>query len=240
MPTVLRRAKYAPRGLPCTICTDKGDRNVKHKAFTVSLPKNPAIKMNIIPGHFTTSHFHLSHYLDLYDLKTNAARARDVAIELALPYVTGTLVDTIVCMEGTEVIGAYMADELLQEGTSVINSGKDIHVVTPMSNIDRKLMFHSNIEDLLANRNTLLLVSSISSGATINSALECLSYYGGIVVGISALFHAHPESSDLQVHSLFTGADIPGYRIFRPGKCRMCDEGHKLDALIIHDGYTKM
>ena len=77
---------------------------MEDRAFSVSLTKNPSISMNVIPGHFTTSHFHTNYYLDLDNLKTNVSIARDVAVELALPYLTTKLVDTIVCMEGTEVI----------------------------------------------------------------------------------------------------------------------------------------
>lgn len=213
---------------------------MKNKEFIVSLSKNPVITMGVIPGHFTTNHFHVTHYLDLNDLKTNASLARDVAIELALPYLNSTLVDTIVCMEGTEVIGAYMAEELMQEGTSVINSDNEIHVVTPKSNINRKLMFQGNMKELIYNRNVILLVSSIASGATVNSALECLSYYGGILVGISALFNYRPENMDQEIYSMFTNEDIPEYQIFNPDECVMCKEGHKLDAIVIHDGYTKV
>lgn len=213
---------------------------MKNEAFTVSLTKNPVINMNAIPGHFTTSHFHTTHYLDLDNLKTNASTARDVARELALPYLTSTLVDTIVCMEGTEVIGAYMAEELMQEGTSVINSGGEIHVVTPLSNINRKLMFQSNMQELIFNRDIIVLVSSISSGITLNSALECLSYYGGILVGVSALFNACPKMHEQEIHSMFTNEDIPDYQIFNPNECPMCNEGHKLDAIIVHDGYIKI
>ena len=213
---------------------------MKNEAFTVSLTKNPSINMNVIPGHFTTSHFHTTHYLNLDNLKTNASLARDVARELALPYLASTLVDTIVCMEGTSVIGAYMAEELLQEGTSVINSGREIHVVTPISNINRNLMFQSNMQELIFNRNIILLVSSISSGMTLNSALECLSYYGGILVGISALFNAYPKKHEQEINSMFTNGDISGYQIFSPDECPMCKEGHKLDAIIVHDGYIKI
>jgi hypothetical protein len=216
---------------------------MKNKAFTVSLTKNPVINMNVIPGHFTTSHFHTTHYLDLDNLKTNASLAVDVARELALPYIASTLVDTIVCMEGMEVVGAYMAEELLQEGTAVINSGRQIHVVTPISNINRKLMFQNNMQELIVNRNIILLVSSIASGMTLSSALECLSYYGGILVGISALFNACSECSEKheqEVHSMFTNEDIPGYQIFSPSECPMCKEGNKLDAIIVHDGYIKI
>lgn len=213
---------------------------MKNEAFTVSLTKNPVINMNVIPGHFTTSHFHVTHYLDLDNLKTNALRARDVARELALLYLTSTLVDTIVCLEKTEVIGAYMAEEILQEGTSVINSGREIHVVTPISNVNRNLMFQTNMQELIFNRNIILLLSSISSGTTVNSALECLSYYGGILVGISALFNACPDKYEQEINSVFTSEDIPGYEIFSPSECPMCKEGHKLDAIIVNDGYLKI
>ena len=213
---------------------------MKNQAFTVSLTKNPAINMNVTPGHFTTSHFHLSHYLDLSDMKTNSTIAREVAMELALPYLTTTLVDTIVCMEGTEVIGAYLAEELLQEGTSVVNSGKEIHVVTPMSNVNRKLMFESNIQEFISNRSIIALVSSISSGITLKGALECLSYYGGNVVGISALFNAYQGESEQRIDSLFTHEDVIGYQIYDPGDCQLCKEGQELDAIVVHDGYIKI
>ncbi len=213
---------------------------MKKDVFTVPLTKNPAINMNVIPGHFTTNHFHATHYLDLDDLKTNASLARDVAVELALPYLTSALVDTIVCLEGTEVIGAYLAEELLQAGTSVVNSDREIHVVTPISNTNRNLMFQSNKQELIYNRNIIVLVSFVSSGITLNSALECLSYYGGIVIGISALFNASPKQFEQEIFSMFIDEDIPGYQLFSPNECPMCKEGHKLDAIIVHDGYIKI
>lgn len=213
---------------------------MKKETFTVALAKNPDITINVIPGHFSTSHFHITHYLDLENLKTNAAIAKDVANELALPYLTSTLVDTIVCMEGTEAIGAYLADELLQEGTSIINSGGEIRVVTPVSNVDRKLMFQGSTQEWIVNRNIIVLVSSISSGITINSALECLSYYGGIVVGISSLFNASTGNHGQKIHSMFTNEDIADYHIYTPDECPMCKENHKLDAVIVHDGYIRI
>ena len=211
-----------------------------NKAFNIPLTKNPVINMKVVPGHFTTNHFHISHYLDLDNLKTNASLARDVAIELALPYLSSTLVDTIVCMEGTEVIGAYMAEELMQEGTSIVNSGRNIHVITPISNIDRKLMFQNNMQDLIFNKNIILVVSTISSGTTVNNALECLSYYGAHIVGVSALFNANPEILSQEFNSMFVNSDIPNYKTYKPDECEICKKGHKLDAIIYHDGYTKI
>lgn len=213
---------------------------MKRKAYPISLGKNPAIVMNVSPGHFTTSHFHLTHYLDLDDMKSNSSVARDVARELASPYLLTTLVDTIVCMEGTEVIGAYMAEELLYGGNSAINGGREIHVVTPVNNVNRQLIFHNNTQELIDEHNIILLVSSISSGITLKSALECLSYYNGKIAGVSALFNAFPEKSEQVIHSLFTSKDIPEYETFKPRQCEMCKAGRKLDAIIMPGGYTKI
>lgn len=213
---------------------------MRKESFSVPLEKNPSISMKVTPGHFATSHFHITHYLDLSDLKTNASLARDVARELALPYLSSTLVDTIVCLEGTEVIGAYMAEELMQDGTAVINSGQEIHVITPMSNIHKKLMFQSNVQESIINKNIILLISSISSGVTISAALECVSYYGGIVVGISALFNGYKEKLEQEIHAMFTLEDIPEYQGFLPGECQMCKQGDKLDAIILYDGYINI
>jgi len=222
---------------------------VESRSFTVSLSKNPVVKMDVIPGHFSTKHYHTTHYLDLSSLKNNVKVARDVAAELALPYLTSKLVDTIVCIEGTEVIGAYLAKELLQEGTSVINAGRDIYVLTPTVNINRKLVFQTNTQELVYNKNIILLVSLMARGVTVNSVLECLAYYGGRVVGISTLFNSLPESHEygnrtlfknIEVHSLFTDKDIPGYKISSPSECEACKEGRGLDAIVLEDGYIKI
>ena len=151
-----------------------------------------------------------------------------------------TPVDTIVCLENTKVIGAYLAEELLQDGISVINSGGEIHVVTPMSNISGKLVFYDSEIEWIANKNILLLVATVSSSNTVKSAKECLSYYNGKLVGISALFSASSDQTKQEINALFTSADIPGYKIFPTGECAMCKTGHKLDAIVSSEGYTKI
>ena len=214
---------------------------MENKAFNVSLEKNPLISMRVIPGHFTTSTAHLSHYLDVSRMKSNAMIARDVGRELAVPYISRVLVDAIVCMEGTEVIAAYLAENLLQGGMAVINGGSDIHVLRPISSHNGYLIFTESAIEWIRNRNVLLLVASISSGRTVRSALECLTYYGGNIAGISALFLASPqEQGEKEVHALFTAQDIPGYQVYRSGECEMCKAGQRLDAMVSSDGYTKL
>ena len=207
--------------------------------FEISLAKNPAITVNVIPGHFTTSNVHINYFIDVWELKSNALIAREVARELAIPYLASTLIDTIVCMERTVVIGAYLAEELQREGTAVMNSGGEIHVVSPLSNTNGNLIFQDNAIEWIRNKNILLLVASISSGGTIKSTVECIAYYGGRLAGISSLFFS-PEEFEYDVHALFTSADIPGYRVSNTADCEMCKAGRKLDAIISSEGYTRI
>lgn len=216
---------------------------MERKAFNVSLDKNPNIVMQVIPGHFTTSNAHITHYLDVSGLKSNAQVARDVAKELAIPYVSSNLVETIVCMERTEVIGAYLAEELMQGGVSAINGGVEIHVITPISNIIGHLSFHNSMVRQITNKNILLLTASVSSGRSIDSAVDCITYYGGKIAGISALFSIPFDSIEKQeqkINALFTSDDIPGYKVYSSRKCEICRAGQRLDALISSEGYTKI
>ena len=206
-------------------------------SFEISLEKNPLISMTVTPGHFTTSSSHISHYLDVGRLKLNATVAQDVARELALPYINSTIVDTIVCMENTETIGAFLAQEFLREGVSVMNAGREIHVVTPVYNTSGKLVFQDNIREWITRKGVLVIVSSVSSGRTVESALECISYYGGDIAGVSSLFLALPNALGWKINSLFTSDDIPGYKAYSTNECEMCKAGVKLDALVSSEGY---
>ena len=213
---------------------------MEDKTFSVSLEKNPKIAINIIPGHFTTSNVHSNNYLDFSELKCNAIVAKDVAREMAIPYLSTTIVDTIVCMEKMSGIGAYLAEELLQEGTSVINAGGLIHVVSPMNNAHGEWIFPSNRTEWINGKNILLLTATISSGRAINSVLECITYYGGKLAGISALYVASPESQKHEINALFTSEDVPDYKLYSINECELCKAGKKLDAIVTSEGYTKI
>ena len=76
------------------------------------------IQLKMIPGHFVTSQSHITHYLDLTTMKSRCAEAQRIASALAANYEASIPVDTIVCMDGLEVIGAYLAEELTRPSTS--------------------------------------------------------------------------------------------------------------------------
>ena len=46
-------------------------------------------------------------------------------------------IDTIVCLDGCEVIGAFLASELSRSGVLSTNAHKTIYVVTPEFNFQR-------------------------------------------------------------------------------------------------------
>ena len=211
-----------------------------NKSIRISLERNPNISIGVTPGHFSTGFYHTNYFLDVGTLKANAFVARDVARELAIPYISTTIVDTIVCMENTKVIGAFLAQELLSEGTAVMNSGGEINIVTPMSNVDGKLVFYDNELEWINNKHILLLTATISSGRTLNSALECISYFSGFFAGISALFLCSSAMPYMKINALFTSDDIPGYEVYSTGECALCKGGQKLDAIISSEGYKKI
>jgi orotate phosphoribosyltransferase len=209
-------------------------------AFNISLAKNPNITINVIPGHFTTPNAHSNNYLDFHTVKGNTTVARDVAREMAIPYLSTTPIDTIVCMEKMDVIGAYLAQELTQDGTSVINSGNTIHVVSPINNMYGNLVFASSVASWLSGKNILLLIATISSGRTLYRVLECIAYYGGKLAGISSLYQASDVDPGVGVNSLFRSDDIPGYKLYNTGECELCKNGVKLDAVVSSEGYTRI
>ncbi|NLG37758.1 MAG: hypothetical protein GX549_07045 [Clostridiales bacterium] len=210
------------------------------ESYVISSPMNPAITMKVTPGHFATSNSHISHYLDVSTLRTSALVAREVARSFAGKFLTSTEVNTIICMENTEVIGAYLAEELLKDGLMVFNRGAEIRVMTPIQSVGGQLIFLPSARKYIEGRNVILLLSSASSAKTASQALECLTYYGGRLVGILALFSAEPSVLGHEIFSIFTDADIDGYYSARAEQCELCKAGHGLDAIVTNRGYTEL
>ena len=68
--------------------------------------------LRVATGHFATSNRHTNYYIDVVSQKTRINEAKAVAEEICSYYYTDTIVDTILCLDGTEVIGAFLADNL--------------------------------------------------------------------------------------------------------------------------------
>ena len=211
---------------------------MEESVFTITSPKNRAISISVTNGHFTTTSSHTSHYLEMSEMKSNTVAARGIARQLAEPYLDGVGVDTIVCMDGTEIIAAYLAEELMQYGTPVLYGDKPIFAVTPMHRVNGQLIFHQSAQELIFGRGILLLVATVASGKTIQSAMDCLSYYGGALAGISAIFSSIPAIFDQGINALFTIDDIPNYRFYGLADCELCNAGRKIDAIVNSEGFS--
>ena len=74
------------------------------------------IPLRIAKGHFATSHSHINYFIDMTYTKHRLAEARQAARELAVKFQSSKVVDTILCLDGTEVLGACLAEELIEEG----------------------------------------------------------------------------------------------------------------------------
>ena len=201
---------------------------------------NNALSIHVIPGHFATNHSHINYYMDMTTLKARSSEAQNAAKAIVNEYVSSTIVDTIVCMDGTEIVGAYLAQELSSAGFLSINQHKTIYVISPEMNAQGQLVFSDNIQAMVRNKHILLLLATATTGRTVERAVECIHYYNGEVVGISALFSATEEVNGMPLHAIFKTSDLPSYQTYAHSECPYCKAGQKLDAIVNSYGYMQL
>ena len=211
-----------------------------HDSFKINSPYNNLIKLNVTPGHFATSSSHINYLIDLTTLKARSSEAKVAAKSLSQEYMANTVVDTIVCMDGTDVIGAYLADELTNSGIMCMNAHGSIYVTTPDQNSIGQLTFKDNVVPMIKGKHILLLLATATTGRTVEKALECIEYYGGMIAGISAIFSGADTIHGHEIHSIFHAKDIEGYTSYNSGNCPLCQSGMKLDGLISTTGFSKI
>lgn len=203
--------------------------------------KDPNIAIKVISGHFVTTHSHISHYLDMTTMKTRQNEAERIANAMKDYYnVMGKPIDTIVCLDGCEVIGAFLASELSRSGVLSMNAHKTIYVVSPEFNANGQMIFRDNLKPEVQGRNVLLLLASATTGKTIRNSIECIEYYGGMLQGISSIFSAVDSINGHRVNALFRADDIPDYQAYTSHDCPMCKKGQPIEALVNGYGYSEI
>lgn len=198
------------------------------------------VPLKIMGGHFATNHSHINYYIDMTTLKTRQSEALAVAAELASHYMHIGMVDTIVCLDGMQVVGAYLAEKLSEVGVLSTNQHKTIYIVTPEFNSNSQMIFRDNILPMIHGKNIIMLMASVTTGLTINKGEECVQYYGGNLRGISSIFSAIDKWDGVPVSSVFTMKDLPGYQTYNYRDCPFCKRGIPLDALVNSYGYSKL
>ena len=198
------------------------------------------IDLKIVDGHFATPNSHINYYIELNTMKSRQSEAMEAARAMAENYNYDTIVDTIVCMDGMEVIGAYLAEELSRAGIHSMNAHKTIYIVSPEFDGTGNMIFRDNNRGMIRGKYVLLLIASATTGRTIARAVECINYYGGSLAGISAIYSAATKIFDRPINALFTIADIPDYKTFRAEVCPMCKNRVKIDAICNGYGYSEL
>ena len=193
------------------------------------------VSLHVAQGHFATRNSHTNYFVDVTRQQSCLKEAEAVAQQLAQRNLTHhTLVDTILCMDGTRVIGTCLAQNLTQGGYRSINSGQEINVLRENVSHNGKLIFRDNARFMLEGKNILILLASVTTGGTVRKAIDCVKYYQGKVAGIAAIY------SHLPVTSLFDTNDLPGYASYLPEECPLCKQKQELDAVVDKFGYAAL
>lgn len=202
--------------------------------------KNPKARIKMLSGHFATKNSHVNTYIDMSTVKTRHNNARETAKTLAAEYKMNVPVDTIVCLKNTEVIGAFMAEELAEQTGASMSAGNNISVVTPEFDSTGQILFRDNNQRMIEGKQVLVLTDSMATGTLTRQAIESVLYYGGVVCGICAVFSAISRIAGMEVKTIFTVSDLPDYHVYHAHECEMCREGRKLDGLVNSFGYVKL
>ena len=196
--------------------------------------------LRVMKGHFASANSHTNYYIDITLQKARLSEARAVAEELVSYYSISTIVDTIICLDGTEVIGTCLADELTKGNFMNMNAHRTIYVVTPEMTSGSQIIFRDGTADMIRGKHVLILSASVTTGYTAKTAIEAIKYYGGYVAGVAAIFATAENVGEYKVESVFNPNDLGDYVSSQSHSCPMCKNGEKLDALINSFGYSKL
>ena len=198
------------------------------------------VTLRVAQGHFATRNSHTNYFIDVTRQQSCLQEADAVAQQLAQRLASSTMVDTILCMGGTPVIGTCLARKLTESSYNSVNSGKEIYLLRENVSAGGKLIFRENARFMLEGRNVLLLLASITTGSTVEKGMRCVQYYGGSVAGVASIYSHLKEVSGTPVVSLFDTEDLPGYASYPQQDCPLCREGKEVDAIIDKYGYEKL
>jgi len=198
------------------------------------------VTLRVARGHFAARHSHTNYFIDVTRQQSSIQDADAVARQLDQRLRSSIMVDTILCMDGTRVIGSCLAAKLTQSDYLSVNAGKDIYVLRENVSSNGKLIFRDNARFMLEGKNVLILLASVTTGTTVEKAMRCVRYYGGSVSGIAAIYSHIKEIEGFPVVSLFSTDDLPEYASYTSKDCPLCRKGIELDAVVDTFGYSKL
>ena len=196
------------------------------------------VTLRVARGHFATGHSHINYLIDVTAQKASLREAEAVAQQLFERYLCAAPVDTILCLDGTRVIGACLARRLMQMDGA--QAGRDMYVLREEADQAGNIRVRDNARHMYAGKNVLILVASLTTGTTARRGMACVEAYGGRTAGIAAIYSRRTELDGIAVMSLFDCTDLPDYASYPPEQCPFCRQGRELDAVVNSFGYTVM
>lgn len=202
--------------------------------------KNPDLFLRVKKGHFATMHSHTNYFIDVTTQKTRLSEAKALAQDLVRNYQTNNIIDTILCIDGMEVVGACIANELTKDNYINMNAHQTIYVISPEFITGGQLMFRDNLVPMIQGKHVLIVAASVTTGKSALAAIDAVNYYGGTVVGVSAIFATVEECDGHPVNSVFDPNDLGDYDSYKPNRCPMCANGDKLEAIVNSFGFSSL
>lgn len=198
------------------------------------------LALHAIPGHFATSNSHINFYIDVTGIKSRIKEAEEAARVLAKKFGRLHYADTVVCMDGTEVLGAFLAKEFEKEHIASTNQHRTVYVISPEQSRDNQMIFRDNTRHMVAGKHVVLLLATTTTGATIQKSMKAIRYYGGIMEGVGSVFSTVKSINGMKVEALFDDNDVVGYQAFSKADCPLCQKGAKIEAVVNGFGYSKL
>ena len=206
----------------------------------IDYSRNKDVVLRYIPGHFITPNSHVNYYMDLSDMKSRQREARATGEELAEMYLASDVIDTILCLNNMEVVGAYLANKLTKAGIISANAHKTMYITSPEYNHSGQMMFRENNQHMIKGKYVLILIDTATTGETLKSAIRSVRYYQGMTVGISAIYSQATQIDDIAIRALYSIADLPDYASHPIDNCPLCKNGIPVDAICNGFGYSTL
>lgn len=187
------------------------------------------IRVYAIPGHYVSSKSHTNYYINTYDIKRQEG-ARDIASVMS-SYFFNIKIDTICCIGGMDIIGAYSAQELTRPSNANANANKNMNIIVPEYGARGEMIFRENMEMMLKDKDVVLTLPMVITGKTLLDIANTINDCYGRVVGIFALFSTCNAINGVPIYSLFNKKDLPNYRSYPHHDCELCKQGVRIDAV---------
>lgn len=209
--------------------------------ITINSERDERVFIHAVNGHYITASAHIDFYVGTSDIKHNHDVSVCAAKLLAEYYqMRGIRIDTVLCLYETQTLGAYVADELSKPNMFNPNPTTDIFVLGPEYDVSGNMIFRDNLVRMIKDKRVLILMSCITSGKTVERAMDSVAYYGGRVSGICAAFSSAAQIGGIEVNRIFSDKDLPSYKVYDKHNCPLCQQGIPVDALANGYGYSRL